>query len=369
MRELQEVYADLEKTALPGDGIPQALTELDIPEGEDFYQRMPNPSKKEEPKKKPEQKKKEEKPKEKPVEKTKEKAKEPAPQPTEEDVQKKKDEEFEKAHPHGNIPNKPTKDMPAEMKKYTQQPGEKTKEPAPKGDGPMNESNPKYKSMFQRINRPVEKKNAPSKTQPKQKGQGGGGWQQGPKGGTFKVGPGGKKIYKGGELEIAYAKANGLVALAFEHGDVVLIKDDANVPDMFKGRHGTIVDQIESVDGRFTVRFGDGHTMTFSKYDMENLTRTHDSFAVTGEVYPPPGLKEHIVHQYQNGVDYDGLVKLVLQQTNLSEDNARAVVDESIDSDEIVRIAEPRTVCSECGAYVDLDEWSANNAKCKEHRS
>lgn len=134
----------------------------------------------------------------------------------EQEQEQKENKEFESKFPHGIRPNEPTGTATK-----IEQPKEKKKEVVkngPEGKGPMHSDNPAYKSMFERINKPVTKdkdENPKSKTQdsgknkvqPKTKAQpkGNSGWQEGPKGGQFRVGPSGKKEYKHGSLEEAYA--------------------------------------------------------------------------------------------------------------------------------------------------------------------
>lgn len=80
-------------------------------------------------------------------------------------------------------------------------------------------------------------------------------------------------------LKTAYDNIeNKKVVVEFEYGDQVKIKEEANVPVMEKGHIGMIVNQTPSQDGRLTVKFYDGHTDTFKAEDLEQLTKTNDSF-------------------------------------------------------------------------------------------
>lgn len=284
------------KTALPtpGTDVAPSPVKLQPPEEDpDYYSRMPTPhdekekAKKPAPKAVPPKEKKELPPKEKKQElPPKEKSKSQEELKHEQDL--KEEQEFNEKFPHDKMrgPLKPTQELPKDLKKYTEDKPDNGKG-GPQGKGPISINNPAYKSMFQRINKPVEKdthgkgQNGPRSTrtpvskQPKTRqkpsgGKGGGGWQKGPKGGTFRVGPSGKKEYRHGELATAYASLEK-EAMEYQVGDRVTVLEYPGIPSFFYGEKGTI--QSCTMPGKCEVQFADGRTAIMPDGALESENR------------------------------------------------------------------------------------------------
>jgi hypothetical protein len=62
---------------------------------------------------------------------------------------------------------------------------------------------------------------------------------------------------------------------SFDYGDLVKVSPDHD--SIFAGKRGTVREPQD--DGKILVEFTDGRSSVFSKYDLENLTRTNDNTA------------------------------------------------------------------------------------------
>lgn len=147
---------------------------------------------------------------------------------------KKEQDDFQKMYPlpseikqtHG-----PTKELPKSMEQFVQKERPKTQGPKQQEHGPVmtdkntgkqfeegkpfnTQTNPDF---FKRVNAPTTTKVQPTqksvsvpshnKGQAPEKSKGQNSWQQGPKGGQFRVGPGGRKEYRHGSIESIYQEA------------------------------------------------------------------------------------------------------------------------------------------------------------------
>lgn len=230
-----------------------------------------------------------------------------------------------------------------------------------------------------------------------------GSWQQGPKGGYFKIGPGGQKIYKSSGLFETYAYLLGEKIASYS-----LYEDEDfgpstetkfKIEDYEKAKN--VASGLAQSSGKIIVIYGDDNLVYFRAWpngdtneypepedesrmasrltikDMDgNVLRRGDKVTIH---HPSKDYLEGVEARVDS-IDSDGSTSVSFQEGHLDWEELPPewlkkvghLTMSSVDrkSDEIgVRVAEPRTVCSKCGVYVDLDEWEAHNTLCKECRA